>query len=279
MTAISEITRAKIIASLEVFVENLVERYRGRAVMEMGNPREFLALTDKQGGLKPFHAAIVPSEVLRISAFERGLVTSLGTSLEECAKLIALDHHRDAIRGYELRGEVSSDALAEIERQVAVFEHARASAGKRINLEGMIDSVLRANQSGSYEVRDKKTDLYILAKDGVEYFFEMKTVKPNKDQCLRVTQGILQIHALRNLPRPQVRSYLALTYNPYGNARSEYNWSYPKNYMPFNEAALIGDEFWRIVGGPTAYVELLELYQYVGRVKGKYIAEALAFSN
>ncbi len=99
MAAISSVTRSKILAYLEVFVEKLVEDFRGRAVQSMTGPADYLSKTDKKGGLKPFHAALIPSEVLRISAFERGLVTRLGTSFEECAKLIALDHHQDAKEG------------------------------------------------------------------------------------------------------------------------------------------------------------------------------------
>ena len=75
MPAIADVTRSRIIATLEVFVENLVEDYRDRAVQSMKSPEDFLLKSDKNGGLKPFHAALIPAEVLRISAFERGLVT------------------------------------------------------------------------------------------------------------------------------------------------------------------------------------------------------------
>lgn len=243
----------------------------------MDSPQQYLNLSDKDGGLKPFYAAIVPSEVLRVSAFQRGLVTSVGTSLEECARLIALDHHEDAQRGYVLSGEISSDALSEIERQVAAFEHAASSKAPRASLNSMIDSVLHANIRGARELRDHKADLYILGENGAEYYFEMKSPKPNKDQCLRVTQGILKIHALRNQARPNVQSYFAMTYNPYGNSRNRYKWSFARNYLPFEDALLIGREFWNIVGGATCYEELLEIYQYVGTVKGKYIIDSLAF--
>lgn len=46
---------------------------------------------------------------------------------------------------------------------------------------------------------------------------------------------------------------------------------------PFDEVVVIGDEFWNIVGGPTAYEELLEIYLEVGREKSKYMLDALAF--
>lgn len=279
MPAISELTRAKIIAHLEVFVENWVEDYRGRTAESMTTVQNYLSKTDKRGGLKPFHAALVPPEVLRISAFERGLVTRLGSSLEECAKVIALDHHRDAQRGYVLQGEISTEALAKIEEQVATFEHVPANATSRPSLESMLDGILRADELGTRIGRDKKVDLFVLGRDGNEYYFEMKSPKPNKDQCLRITQGILQIHALRRQSQPQVRGYLALPYNPFGNSRDTYNWSYPKNYMPYDEVVLIGGEFWALIGGPTTYQELLELYRYVGGIKGKYVADALAFGN
>jgi len=277
MPSISDVTRSRITAYIEVFIEKLVERYRDRAVEAMHSPEQYLSLTDAKGNLQPFHAAIVPSEVLRISAFQRGFVTSLGTSFEECARLIALEHHQDAQRSYDVRGDISSDALIEIERQVSSFEHAVARKAQYPSLDRMIDSVLHANGSGESVARTYRADLYILSKDGDEYYFEMKSPKPNKDQCLAVTQRILRFHALRNQARPKVRGYFAMAYNPFGNSREDYNWSIAKNYMPYDEGLLIGAEFWNVVGGATTYQELLEIYRYVGKVKAKYILDALAF--
>lgn len=48
-------------------------------------------------------------------------------------------------------------------------------------------------------------------------------------------------------------------------------------YTPFDQAVVTGDEFWNIVGGPTVYEELLEIYQEVGHDKSKYMLDALAF--
>ena len=47
--------------------------------------------------------------------------------------------------------------------------------------------------------------------------------------------------------------------------------------MVFDEAVVIGNEFWNIVGGATAYEELLEIYLEVGREKSKYMLDTLAF--
>lgn len=40
---------------------------------------------------------------------------------------------------------------------------------------------------------------------------------------------------------------------------------------------LLGAGFWTLVGGKGTYEELLEIYQEVGREKGKAMIDALAF--
>lgn len=74
-----------------------------------------------------------------------------------------------------------------------------------------------------------------------------------------------------------VQSYFAMAYNPYGQMRADYRWSFARMYTPFDQAVVTGDEFWNIVGGPTVYEELLEIYQEVGHDKSKYMLDALAF--
>lgn len=73
-----------------------------------------------------------------------------------------------------------------------------------------------------------------------------------------------------------MQAYYAMAYNPYGPTRAEYRWSFGRMYTPFADAVLVGHEFWDIIGGPTAYAELLDIYQEVGCEKGKYMLDALA---
>ncbi|MFM6312938.1 MAG: TdeIII family type II restriction endonuclease, partial [Dolichospermum sp.] len=69
----------------------------------------------------------------------------------------------------------------------------------------------------------------------------------------------------------------AMPYNPYGAKKTDYKWSCTVNYTPFNDAVIIGHDFWKIIGGETAYEELLEIYLEVGHEKSKYMLDALAF--
>ena len=277
MAAISLKTREVIKAYLEVFIENLVSNHQSRTLPEFSEISNYLLQVSPRGRLKPFHAAIIPKELMRITAFERSFSTNLGTTFEECARLIALEHHADAKRGYEIKGLISSSAINEIERQVAIYEHSTANRNIRPSFTEMTKAVLDAQANDEQQERSARADLYILDHQGYEFFFEIKSPVPNKGQCLEVTQRLLRFHLLRNRERPLVQSYFAMAYNPYGPTRSDYRWSYPQNYMPFDQAVVIAQEFWTIIGGPTAYGELLDIYREVGQSKIKYILDTLAF--
>jgi hypothetical protein len=282
MAAISPVTRETIKGYLEGFIYKLVEQHAQRKVKSV---EELVALAEgtnrkpkKRGGkFKPFHAAIIPEEVLRISAFERSFSTSLGSTFEECARLIALEHHADARRSYDVSGSISQTGIDEIGRQIETFEHAAEAGYPRPDLDKMIQTVLDARSIDDKHTFMVRADLYIRKHNGEELFFEIKSPVPNKGQCVEVTQRILRFHLLRAQPRPRVQGYFAMAYNPFGPARDDYKWSMAKNYLPFDEGVLIGQEFWELVGGPTAYEELLDIYQEAGREKSKYIIDSLAF--
>lgn len=124
MKTISYTTRSAIKGYLEGFIQGLVDEYKGREILEISNAKEYLSRTSPKGQLKPFQAALIPPELIRINQFERGLSTRLGNSLEECAKLIALEHHQSVHRSYDIIAEVSNSAYAEAELQKQYYESA-----------------------------------------------------------------------------------------------------------------------------------------------------------
>jgi Type II restriction endonuclease, TdeIII len=227
--------------------------------------------------LKPFQAALIPPEIIRINQFERGLSTRLGNSFEECARLIALEHHQDARRSYDIEEKVSLAAFAEAERQKEYYESVAKAGKSKPSLEEMVTAVLNAQRNDDLETKKVRADLYIFTRDGKELLFEIKSPKPNKGQCLEVTQRLLRLNLLRGKNRQNLKTYYAMPYNPYGITKASYKHSLALQYTPFNEAVIIGNEFWSIVGGESAYEELLEIYLEVGLDKSKYMLDALAF--
>jgi hypothetical protein len=115
MTAISSKTRAEIKGYLEGFIKGLIDEYKGRKILKPTSAEEYLSRLSSNGELKPFQAALIPPELIRINQFERGLSTKLGNSFEECARLIALEHHQDVRRGYDIKNQVDEAVVIENE--------------------------------------------------------------------------------------------------------------------------------------------------------------------
>lgn len=180
MAAISSNTRAVIKGYLEGFIKALVDEYKGRKILKPDNAAEYLSRFSSNGELKPFQAALIPPELIRINQFERGLSTKLGNSFEECARLIALEHHQDVRRGYDIKSEVSLAAFAQAELQKQNYESAAKKEQAKPSFEQMITAVINACRSDDLEIKVVRADLYILAKDGTEFLFEIKAPKPNK---------------------------------------------------------------------------------------------------
>ena len=267
---INERTRSTIKGYLEGFIQGLIEQHRPevrRAMMRearagYGSPK---------GVLKPFHEAIIPPEILRISAFERSFSTKLGTTFEECARLIALQTYVVVQRGYTASGRMPAAAASRIEEIVS-----HINEGQTPDFPALIAAVLQISDEQWVE-RPAVADLYLRDKDGHEYFFEIKSPKPNKGQCLEIAERLLRIHAILQKNRPYVHTYFAMAYNPFGERFEDYQHSFALRYLDMRHQVLIGTDFWTLVGGEGTYKELLEIYREVGREKGKAMIDALAF--
>jgi hypothetical protein len=264
-------TRAQIKGYLEGFLEAQLEKHKKQVTKD---PEEVIRAADaKEGKLKPFHLAILPPEAVRIFAFERSFSTRLGTTFEECAKLIALDNHEDAERSKELVGKVSAKWVAAIERVRSVID-----SGRSINFPKTITEVIAASKGKANTPIRTITDLYLKTKSGKEYYFEIKSPKPNKGQAIEVTERLLKTQALRALGPPKVNTYFAMAYNPYGS-RANYKHSFAINHLDMKNQILLEDEFWDIVGGKGTFAELLAIYREVGEEKGRQVMDRLAYES
>lgn len=225
----------------------------------------------KDGDIKPFHEAILSHGVLLINEFERSFSTKLGTTFEECARLIATEYHGHAERGHEIEGVISYNAIATIEQIVNEI----STRNRKSTYPDLISEVLSVAQ-GDGEKRKKIADLYIKTRDINKLYFEIKSPKPNKGQCLEATERLLQIHAIKRQGPPQAQTYYAMAYNPWGVDKEDYNHSFAINYMDMDNQVKVGKEFWDMVGGAGTYEEVLSIYQTVGREKGPDLVDQLA---
>ena len=101
---------------------------------------------------------------------------------------------------------------------------------------------------------------FYMKRNGKEYYFEIKTVKPNIDVFEKSKTKLLEWIARRRKP---VNVFLAFPYNPY----------HPEPYSRFTEVGmmdvpndfLIGDEYWDFIGGKGTFPELLKTFDEVGK--------------
>jgi hypothetical protein len=105
-----------------------------------------------------------------------------------------------------------------------------------------------------------RIDLYIRTHGGEDHYFEIKSGKPNKGQCIEMKQRLLTALAIRR--QESTHTWWGVPYNPYG--RGEYRHVYPLSFFDFEHEVMLGERFWEFVGGDGTYEELLEVYRHVG---------------
>lgn len=255
---------------LEGFIQGMVDETRKNNF----DPKQLRPLrkVSPVGDLKPFHESLLPDGILRVTEFERSFSTKLGTTFEECARLIAKSIHKNAERGHRVRGTVTAKAIKRIEEITSKI----GSGGMKGGYSDLVKEIVELSKNGNGVERVSIADLYIETKSGEEWFFEIKSPKPNKGQCLEATTRLLQIQAITHTKYPKAKAFYSTAYNPYGVDKSTYRHSFTLNYMDLNSEVLIGKEFWEMVGGKGTYDEVLGIYQEVGREKGPGMLDQLS---
>ena len=262
--------RNQIKGYLEGFIQGMIDETKSSNF----DPKKLRPLRDAsaKGDLKPFHESLLPDGILRITEFERSFSTKLGTTFEECARLIASSVHTKAERGHKVKGIITPQAIKRIEAIISEI----GSGGIKTEYPNYVKEIIKLSKSNSGSERVSIADLYIETKSGEELFFEIKSPKPNKGQCLEATARLLQIQAITHKKYPKAKAFYATAYNPYGIKKETYKHSFVLNYLDLKNEVLIGKEFWDMVGGSGTYEEVLGIYQEVGKEKGPDMLDQLA---
>ena len=205
------------------------------------------------GVLAPFHDALVPG--IR-GLGERGFSTALGNLHERIALAIGENVHAGAGRAFDLAGNLPVLAREFITQRVAQLEAGAAVPDHLYERDQLLGAF-------GAEVHDRtRIDLYIRTHDGETHYFEMKSAKPNKGQCIEMKQRLLTALAIRR--SGDVSAWWGVPYNPYGTLDA-YDHPYPKRFFDFANEVKLGSEFWNFVGDdPETYELLLTLYRDVG---------------
>ena len=201
----------------------------------------------QDGKHKPFHEALFPKSLIISSSIERSLSTGLGNTFEECAKIISNGHR--AFNSQIRLGENKSFKIEEIIEKIQ-------KNGFTDDFPTLISQITSIKDK-KFVPKSIRSDLYVN-----NMFFELKSPKPNKDQCINAVRRHLELHAAKS--HEKISTYFAMSYNPWGNNKNDYNHSFSKKYLDLENHVLIGKEFWDLLGGSGTYEELVGIYKDVG---------------
>jgi len=207
----------------------------------------------------PFLARLVQdNEKIAAYSFIHSLATTMGMSIyEDVSVIIASDKSQECFRNYGVGGVLSKQQKAVISKIVSELRNGERKANLKIET----SEVLRASSSNAtYQKSGNIADFYF-KRNGKEYYFEIKTSKPNIDVFEKSKTKLLEWIARK---RKRVKVFLIFPYNPY----------HPKPYKRFTEVGmmdppndlLVGNEYWNLIGGRNTFPQLLDTFDEVGKV-------------
>jgi len=225
--------------------------------------RQKLTNYDPETNSMPFHFRLLGKDRMALFSFIQSVNTILGTSIfEQVGKMIAEPRARQAIGQYkEFEGYISSEAVLKIDH---IMRDLR-SASRKPNKEQETKEVLAIAHKGEMGKKLKKrVDLFVEMNDDTEYYFEIKSAKPNINEFTGIKKQMLDWIAMRGSEKPKakVKTIVAIPYNPYEPKPYE-RWTL-QGLFDLKEEVLVGVEFWDLLGGKGTYEDLLKVFEEAG---------------
>lgn len=205
----------------------------------------------------PFLSRLIQDdEKIAAYSFIHSIATTLGMSIyEDVSVIISRINSDESFRNYGVGGVISKEQKSVITKIINELRNNERKA----NIANETKEVLQSSSlNGKFQKAGNIADFY-MNRGGIEYFFEIKTVKPNIDVFEKSKTKLLEWVARKRKP---IKVFLAFPYNPY----------HPEPYSRFTETGmmnnpndfLIGEEYWNFLGGENTFRELLNTFDEVG---------------
>ncbi len=211
----------------------------------------------------PFHVRLLGQDRMALFSFIQSVNTTLGTSVfEQIAVIIANPNFKRAISQYKgLNNVISEKAQITIQHILDDLRTARAEPNKSKEITQILEV---ANAGTRIRIKRPRVDLFLEGHDGTEYYFDLKTAKPNLEGIISYKRKLLEWVAIRGTlsPQPNIYTGLAIPYYPYEPQPYD-RWTFQGMFDIPNEVK-VADEFWNFLGGDNTYEELLNVFEEVG---------------
>jgi type II restriction enzyme len=210
----------------------------------------------------PFHYRLLGKDRMALFSFIHSLNTTFGTSIfEPVAETIANLNFESASKQYVMGNEISKAAQEEI--QTIVNE---LTMGKLPDKNEEVERIRKVCDKGEFtNLKTVKVDLLIEDCEGVIHLFDLKTAKPNISNFKDFKRTLLEWVAiyLATNPKADIKSYIAIPYNPYEPKPYE-RWTV-RGMLDLENELMVAAEFWNFLGQEEIYDELLDYFERVGK--------------
>ena len=211
----------------------------------------------------PFYKKLVPRSILKASQFERSFVTSFGQkAIESISEIIASSTSgtTEVHRQKETIVSLEKGYLESIDNHFRLLR--KNELGRSPDWCIDVEDIQQASINNDKREEDKIISDLWFSRNGIEYFFSIKTVLPNIDQTGKAKSDMLKL----KLSNRNHRVYLALPYNPFGEEKSDYNHNpaFKIFDMVKDDVVLIGKDYWDLLGGNGTYKKILEIADISG---------------
>jgi len=209
----------------------------------------------------PFHYRLLGRDRMALFSFVHSLNTTFGTSIfEPVAETLASLNFAVAQKQYVVGNTISELAQMEIQRIINDL-----TVGNNPDKKLEIERIKKVCNKGSMnKIKTVKVDLFLKSHDGTVHLFDLKTAKPNVSNFKDFKRTLLEWTAifLAKNPNTEVKSYIAIPYNPYEPKPYE-RWTL-KGMLDLDKELKVAEEFWDFFGKDGAYSELLDCFERVG---------------
>ena len=208
----------------------------------------------------PFHYRLLGKDRMALYSFIQSLNTMFGASIYEPIAEILAQSRGYAERQYVLGHEISDEAQVRIQGIMNDL-----SVGSDTNCRKETELIRAvASKSPFNQLRAVKADLFFRDDKGIVHLFDLKTVKPNKASFVDFKRTLLEWRALylRDNPDVDIRSYIAIPYNPY-HPKPYSRWTM-KGMLDVKRELKVAEELWDFLGGEGSYEHVLDCFERVG---------------
>lgn len=210
----------------------------------------------------PFHYRLLGKDRMALFSFIHSLNTTFGTSIyEPVAIALAKDKFKNTQKGATPNNVVSSEAHSVIQNILDGISVGDRNPDKLKELEEIRSVSISDNMNN---VNLTQIDVRLQDHDGVIYFIDFKTVKPNIGGFQKLKRTLLEWAAAEMARNPEatIKTMLGIPYNPY-HPKQYQRWTM-QGMFDLKEEILVAENLWDFIGGDGSYDALLDCFEQAG---------------